>query len=80
MPITPYSVHRGPQKLSDLWTVSRGVQSIRCALSTHPAGWEIKLTTDESAFRTRICETVEAVRETADTWREEATGKGWKEV
>lgn len=77
MPIAPYNLDRGPQKLADLWTVSRGVQSIRCGLSTHPAGWELKLTASDSAFRTRICETTQAVRDTATNWRAEAAAKGW---
>ena len=78
MVITPYDTHRGPQKLAELWTVSRGVHAIRCAVSTHPAGWELKLTAADSAFRTHLCETVQDVQDTADDWRAEATAKGWK--
>ena len=78
MLLAPYNVDRGPQKLADLWTVSRGVQSIQCRLSTHPAGWELKLTASDCPFRTRICETMQAVRDTATNWRAEAAAKGWK--
>jgi hypothetical protein len=77
MSITPYDVNRGPQKLGDLWTVHRGIESIRCALSTHPSGWELKLTAADSAFRTSVCGTAEDVHETADRWRREALAKGW---
>ena len=77
MQIRPYDVQRGPQKLADLWTVNRGLQSIRCALSTHPAGWELKLTAADTAFRTHLCETAEAIHDTAGKWHAEAIAKGF---
>jgi hypothetical protein len=78
MQLRPYENQRGPQRLPDLWTVSRGIQSIRCALSTHPSGWELKLTAADTAFRTCLCQTMEDVRDTARKWHAEATSKGWK--
>ena len=77
MLISRYEVHRGPQKLAELWTLSRGVRDIRCALFTHPAGWELKLIAVDSAFRTRLCETSQQIHDTADRWRAEASTKGW---
>ena len=72
-----YATHRGPQKLVDVWSMSRGTVTIRCGLTTHPAGWVLRLTAGDNSFRSQVCETEQAVRETSDGWRAEAAAKGW---
>ena len=72
-----YATHRGPQRLGDVWSLSRGPLTIRCGLSTHPAGWELRLTAGDNSFRSKICETEQEIQTISGAWRAEARAKGW---
>lgn len=75
-PLPKYDYYKGPQKLPDLWTRSRGTLTMRCAISTHAHGWELKLTAGGFS-RTEICRTQNDVFTVADAWATEAGTKGW---
>ena len=72
-----YDYYKGPQKLDDLWTLTRPPVTMRCSLSTHAHGWQIRLTAGNFS-RAQICKTETDVFTTADAWMAEAKGKGWK--
>jgi hypothetical protein len=73
-----YVYYQGPQKLGDLWTLTRGALTMRCALVTHAHGWEIKLTAGSGFSRVEVCKSQREVFDTSDAWRAEATSKGWR--
>ena len=72
-----YDFYRGPKPLADEWTVSRDTLKMRCALSTHRLGWELRLTAGSNFLRSQVCKTQTEVFETSATWKAEAVSKGW---
>ena len=72
-----YNYYQGPQRLDDLWTMTRDALTLRCALSTHSLGWELRLTAGKSFSRSQVCKSQADVFSTAEAWRAEATTKGW---
>lgn len=72
-----YAAHRGPQRLGEVWFMSRGPITIRCCLSTHPQGWELGLRAADNFFRTQICWSEQQVRDVSDAWQAEAVAKGF---
>ena len=72
-----YDYYRGPKSLGDEWTVSRDALTMRCALSTHRLGWELRLTAGTNFLRSQVCKTQTEVFETSAAWRAEALSKGW---
>jgi hypothetical protein len=74
-----YDYYLGPKRLGDLWTLTRGTLTLRCALSTHRLGWELRLTSGANFSRTQVCKTETDVFATSDTWRADALKQGWRE-
>ena len=72
-----YDFYKGPQPLGDLWTLARGALRMRCALSTHPQGWAVKLTAGANFSRSQICRSATDLFTTAEAWKAEAISKGW---
>jgi hypothetical protein len=72
-----YDYYRGPRPLADEWTVSRGTLKMRCALSTHRLGWELRLTAGANFLRSHVCKTQKEVFDTSAAWKAEALSKGW---
>jgi hypothetical protein len=50
---------------------------MRCALSTHRLGWELRLTAGSNFLRSQVCKTQTDVFETSAAWKAEAVSKGW---
>ena len=36
--------YEGSQILGDMWTLKQGKKALRCALTTHVLGWELRVT------------------------------------
>ena len=72
-----YDYYRGPKALADEWTVSREQLTMRCALSTHRLGWELRLTAGSNFLRSHVCKTQTEVFQTSSAWKAEAISKGW---
>jgi hypothetical protein len=72
-----YDFYRGPKPLDDEWTLTRGQLKLRCALSTHRLGWELRLTAGANLLRTHVCKAQQEVFDTSAAWRSEALSQGW---
>lgn len=72
-----YDFYSGPQPLGDMWTLTRDTLTLRCALSTHRLGWELRLTAGANFLRSHVCRSQQEVFDIANAWRTEATAKGW---
>jgi len=46
---------------------------LRCGLSTHPLGWELRLSFGDELVKSQVCRTQDSDFETGDVWRAEAT-------
>jgi hypothetical protein len=71
-----YDYYRGPRLLGDEWSLSRGSLKMKCVLSTHRLGWELRLTAGNFK-RVQVCKTPSEVFETSAAWKKEAEGQGW---
>ena len=71
-----YDYYRGPQPLDDLWTLRRDALTMRCALSTHRQGWELRLTAG-TFQRSQVCKTEGEVSRFSEQWQQEARRQGW---
>ena len=76
-PLKRYDYYKGPQRLGELWTLSRSSLTMRCALSTHRLGWELRLTAGASFSRSQVCRSETEVDATSRAWETEARAKGW---
>ena len=76
-PLKKYDYYLGAKAIGDLWSISRGALTMRCGVSTHRLGWELRLTSSSSFSRAQICKAETEVFSTADLWLAEAKSKGW---
>ena len=72
-----YDFYRGPKSLGDEWTLTRDHLKLRCALSTHRLGWELRLTAGANFLRSQVCKTPNEVFDTSAGWKAQALGQGW---
>ena len=70
--LRPYNDFSGVQALGDMWSLHRPGQTLRCALTTHPLGWELRAVVGEELMRSIVCKTQDAVFDTAAAWKAEA--------
>ena len=79
MPIelTAYDPDQGIQEAGDMWLLHKGTARLRCVLSTHPLGWELRAYAGHELARSQVCKSRREVVDTTDAWRTEAAGKGW---
>ena len=70
-----YNPVLGIQFMGRMWAVrpKTGIGLIECAVSTHPLGWELKVSEGDLLLRSKICKTQRDVTITAETWKDEAT-------
>ncbi len=71
-----YDFYQGPQNIGELWTLERDALTMRCAVSTHRLGWELRLTAG-TFNRSQVCKTENEVLSVSDAWAAEARLKGW---
>jgi hypothetical protein len=76
-PLKRYDYYAGPRNLGDLWALTREKLTLRCALSTHRLGWELRLTSGASFSRSQVCKSEAEVSTVSEAWQDEARKKGW---
>jgi hypothetical protein len=77
-PLEPYDCFEGSKFLGYLWTLLREPYMLRCGVSTHREGWQLRLTGGpRSFFRTHVCRTEPEVFDTSEAWKNEALEAGW---
>ena len=69
----------GPFRAGDMWHLHRSGKALRCALWTHPLGWELRVDAGAEMARTQVCRHQADVFKTAEAWKAEALQKGWNE-
>ena len=72
-----YDYYKGPQRLGDLWTLSRDLLTMQCVITTHAHGWELRLTAGTSFSRVQVCKTEKELFDTSDAWQAQAKAQGW---
>jgi hypothetical protein len=64
-----YDSFHGIEAIGNSWTAARDGRTMRCALATHPLGWELRLTVGKELMRSQVCETQEVVFDVAEAWQ-----------
>ena len=72
-----YDYYAGPQSLGDVWTLRRGQLALRCALTTHRLGWELRLTAGQNFMRSQVCKAEAEVATVSAAWEVEAKSTGF---
>jgi hypothetical protein len=75
--LRPYDSFRGIEPLGQTWTLKKDARTADCALTTHPLGWELKVTLGDELVRSQVCKTETSVFDTSDEWRRQWEAKGW---
>jgi hypothetical protein len=65
-----------PVELGDAWTLRKGQRLARCALFSHPFGWELRLMVGE-LVRSKVCRTQDEILTTQENWRAAMLERGW---
>lgn len=66
-----------PSELGDLFRLTKGRKTARCALWSHWSGWELRLEAAGETLQTHVCRSEEEVFSTAERWKKDMQGKGW---
>jgi hypothetical protein len=69
--------YEGPKRLEDRWMLKRDQLTMRCMLSTHRLGWELKLASGAGFLRSHVCKSEGEVTSVSEAWQAEAKLKGW---
>jgi hypothetical protein len=77
--LTAYDPAKGTEEAGELWVLHKGARRLRCVLSTHPLGWEIRAVTGAELNRSQVCKVQPEVFTVAGQWKAEAAAKGWRE-
>jgi hypothetical protein len=67
------------RQLGDWFVLAKGKRRARCAIQTHPLGWELRLLVEpgDELLQSEVCRTQEKVFATGDAWKEALLSKGW---
>jgi hypothetical protein len=60
-----------------MWTLAKGTRTAECVITTHPLGWELRVTLDGELVRSQVCKTETGTLDTSDGWRRDWRAKGW---
>ena len=66
-----------PSELGDLFRLTKGEKSARCALWSHWSGWELRLDAAGEMIRTQVCRSEEEVFSTGERWKKNMQSRGW---
>jgi hypothetical protein len=72
-----YDNFRRSESLGVMWSLTRDGVLLRCDLTTHPLGWELRLVAGTTFSRSQVCKTEAGVFDVAEAWKAEAVEKGW---
>lgn len=67
-----------PFAVGDLFVLTKGTCTARCALQTHPLGLELRLSAGSELLQSLVCGRQEDVLSTSERWRAAMQEKGWR--
>ena len=63
-----------------LWKLVRAGQFVRCEVTSHPFGAEVRYLVNGKPILTRVFEDTDALEMASDTWRNGLQTRGWRQV
>lgn len=62
---------------TELWTLKRGKDAVKCEAARHPFGMELRYVMNQAPLMSRVFDSWDALVEQARTWREGLEARGW---
>ena len=75
-----YDPYRGPFIIGDFFTVAKTGRTVRCQISTHVLGWEVRLigASPDGFEWTQVCRSDDEVLTTCEQWKAAMQATGWQ--
>jgi hypothetical protein len=67
-----------PREQAFVWLLQKGRSRARCALWSHPLGWELRVTINGELLRSQAYREADDVLSDVADWRQQFAAKGWK--
>lgn len=67
-----------PFVVGDVFVLTKGARTARCALQTHPLGLELRLTVGSELLQSQVCRSQDDVLNMFEKWRAAMQEKGWR--
>ncbi len=62
---------------TELWTLRRGKDAVKCVAATHPFGLELRYVMNHAQLMSRVFDSWDGLVEQARTWRDGLEARGW---
>jgi hypothetical protein len=66
-----------PREQALVWELRKDRHRARCAIWSHPLGWELRVTVDRELLRSQAYRDADEALKDLDTWRAQFADKGW---
>jgi hypothetical protein len=76
--LRPFDSWAGPEALGTMWTLTRGRQTLRCAVTTHRLGWELRALQNDDLRRSQVVRSQDEAFDLSKPWEAEARVGGWR--
>jgi hypothetical protein len=63
---------------TELWTLNRGRDAVKCVAANHPHGLELRYVMNQSPLMSRVFDSWDTLAEQARTWRDGLEARGWE--
>jgi hypothetical protein len=69
-----------PHFLTEAWRLKKKEKGyVRCIITNHPFGWELRLLHGEDLLRTQVFRESDPLIDAATEWKEKMKGAGWEQ-
>ena len=62
---------------TELWTLRRGKDAVKCVAASHPFGLELRYVMNHAPLMSRVFDSWDGLVEQASTWRDGLEARGW---
>lgn len=62
---------------TELWTLNRGKDAVKCVAANHPFGLELRYVMNQAPLMSRVFDSWDGLVEQAQTWRSGLEARGW---
>lgn len=62
---------------TELWTLSRGRDAVKCVAANHPHGLELRYVMNQAPLMSRVFDSWDRLAEQSQAWRDGLEARGW---
>lgn len=67
----------GTAAQTELWTLNRGRDAVKCVAASHPHGLELRYVMNHSPLMSRVFDSWDGLVEQSQAWRDGLEARGW---